>query len=189
MSLEAVAINGHPVGDQSPVHIAVFPGDIITTEIYLRDWSPVGELLVGYQASLLPDSFASGKSGFIEPVQYEALQKSGAENVDNSFIDEDHPRYVHGGLKAISLPDTRSEGYRWMSIVLQGTGPKCAQDGKRFYGATVKYEVSTNARGTFSLELNSHPDFSGMQKADAGPILPVNFETLTVKVLARTLLR
>ena len=184
MSLEAIAINGHSVGDQPTVRIAVFPGDIITAEIYLRDWSPDGEGLAGYQASLLPVSFASGKSGFIEPVQYDALQKTGAENVDNSFIDEDHPRYVHAGLKALSLPDTRSEGYRWMSVVLQGTAPKCAQDGKRFYGATIKYEVSTNAHGTFSLELDSHPDFSGLRNAKASQIQPVNFEALTVKVLA-----
>lgn len=185
MSLEATAINGHPVGNQPTSRIAVFPGDIITAEIYIRDWSPDGESLSGYQASLLPVSFASGTRGFIEPVQYEALQKTGAENPNNSFVDDDHPRYVHRGLKTLSLPDTRSEGYRWFSVVLQqGTAPRCAQDGEKFYGATIKYEVSTNAHGTFSLELNSHPDYSGLRNADASPILPVNFEALTVKVLA-----
>ena len=182
MSLEAIAINGHSVGDQPTVRIAVFPGDIITAEIYLRDWSPDGEGLAGYQASLLPVSFASGKSGFIEPVQYDALQKTGAENVDNSFIDEDHPRYIHAGLKALSLPDTRSEGYRWMSVVLQGTAPKCAQDGKRFYGATIKFEVSENAEGTFSLELNCGPDYSMLRKSDASAISGMKCEPLKIKI-------
>lgn len=184
MSLEATAINDRPVGDQPTSRIAVFPGDIITAIVQVRDWSPDGELLSGYQASLLPVSFASGKGGFIEPVQYEALQKEGAENPDNSFVDDRDPRYAHSGLKTLSLADTRSEGYRWMSVVLQGTAPKCAQDGRRFYGATVKFELSANARGTFSLELNSHPDYSGFRNAKAGPIQPVNFEALAVKVLA-----
>lgn len=184
MSLEATAINGKPVGDQPTSRIAVFPGDIITAIVRIRDWSPDDELLSGYQAALLPISFASGKSGFIEPVQYEALQKSGAENPDNSFVDDDHPTYVHSGLKTLSLADTRSEGYRWMSVVLQGTGPKSAQDGKRFYGATVKLEVSANAHGTFSLELDSDNDYSGLRNANASPIQPVNFEALTIKVLA-----
>lgn len=184
MSLEAIAINGKPVGDQPTSRIAVFPGDIITAIVRIRDWSPDDELLSGYQAALLPISFASGKSGFIEPVQYEALQKSGAENPDNSFVDDRHPQYIHSGLKTLSLADTRSEGYRWMSVVLQGAGPKSAQDGKRFYGATIKLEVSVNAHGTFSLELDSDNDYSGLRNANASPILPVNFEALTIKVLA-----
>ena len=182
LSLEAIAINGKPLGDHPKTQINASPGDIITAEVYIRDWSPAGELLSGYQAALLPLSFASGNKGFIEPVQYEALQKSGAENPDNSFVDDRHPRYVHNGLKALSLADTRSEGYRWMSFVLQGTPPKSAQDGKRFYGATIKFEVSKNAEGTFSLKLDSDPDYSGLRKADASPIQGVEFEPLKIKI-------
>ncbi|MCH8147116.1 MAG: hypothetical protein IH987_03870 [Planctomycetes bacterium] len=184
MSLEATAINGQPVGDQPISRIAAFAGDIITAEVYVRDWSPNGELLSGYQAALLPSSFSSGKSGFIEPVQYETLQKTGEENLENSYVDDDHPRYVHLDMKTLSLADTRSEGYRWMSVTLQGKPPKSEQDGQRYYAATIKFEVSPNAQGVFSLELDSHPDFSGLRNATAAPINPVNFEALTIKVLA-----
>ena len=182
LSLEAIAINGKSLGDRPKVQIDASPGDIITAEIYVRDWSPDGELLSGYQAALLPVSFSSGERGFIEPVQYEALQKTGEENTDNSFVDDRHPRFVHSGLNTLSLPDTRSEGYRWLSLVVQGTPPKCAQDGKRFYCATIKFEVSKNAEGTFTLELNSHPDFSMLRKADASPIDGVKFEPLKIKI-------
>lgn len=182
LSLAAVAVNGKSLGDRPMVQITASPGDIITAEVYVRDWSPNGELLSGYQAALLPVSFATGEKGFIEPVQYDALQKTGAENPDNAFIDDRDPRYVHNGLKTLSLTDTRSEGYRWMSIMLQGKAPKCAQDGNRFYCATIKFEVSKNAEGTFTLELDSHPDFSGLRKADASPIDGVQFEALEVKI-------
>ena len=182
MSLEAVAINGKSVGDRPKAQVNASPGDIITAEIYIRDWSPDGELLSGYQASLLPVSFSSGTKGFIEPVKYEETQKNGKENLDNSFIDDDHPRYIHRGLKTLSLPDTRSEGYRWMSIVVQGTPPTCAQDGKRFYGATIKFEVSKNAEGTFSLELNNDPIFSLLRKSDASPIDGLTCEPLEIKI-------
>lgn len=184
MSLEAAAVNGRPVGNDPTDFIAAFPHDIITAEVYIRDWGPNGEALSGYQAALLPVSFSSGKKGFIEPVQYAALQKSGAENTDNSFVDEDNPRFVHKGIKVLSLADTRSEGYRWMSVLLTGTPPKCVQDGRRFYAATVKFEISANAEGIFLLELDSHPDFSGLRKADVSPITPVNFESLTIRVLS-----
>ena len=183
MSLEAIAINGVSLGARRKVQINASPGDIITAEVYIRDWSPYGERLSGFQASLLADSFASGKGGLIEPVQYDALQKTGEENPDNSFVDQNHPRYVHKGRKTLALADTRSEGYRWMSIMLKGKAPKCAQDGRRFYCATIKFEVSKNAEGTFTLELNSHPDFSGLRKADAAPIHGVKFEPLTIKIL------
>lgn len=185
MSLEAVAKNGKSLGDDPKAQINASPGDIITAEIYIRDWSPNGELLSGYQAALLPISFASGKKGFIEPVQYDALQKTGAENPNNSFVDESHPSYVHKGLKTLSRADTRSPGYRWMSVVLQGTAPKSAQDGKRFYGATIKFEVSTNAQGSFSLDLDSSPNFSGLRQASAAPIPGVKFEPLKIKILSK----
>lgn len=184
MSLEATAINGRSFGDGPTALIAAFPGDIITAEVYIRDWGPNGEALSGYQAALLPVSFSSGTKGYIEPVQYAALQKSGAENEDNSFVDEDNPRFVHKGIKVLSLADTRSEGYRWMSVLLTGTAPKCEQDGRKFYAATIKYEVSANAEGIFALELDSHPDFSGLRKADVSPIKPVNYEALTIRVLS-----
>lgn len=182
MSIKAIAVNGKSLGKRPRAQINASPGDIITAEIYLRDWSPDGEVLYGYQAALLPLSFSSGTKGYIEPVDYEVTQENGKENLANAFIDDHHPRYVHLGLKTLTLPDTRSEGYRWMSIVLQGVGPKCAQDGKRFYGATIKFEVSENAEGTFSLELNCHPDFSGLRKADASPIAGMKCEPLKIKI-------
>ncbi|TDI48508.1 MAG: hypothetical protein E2P01_05280 [Acidobacteria bacterium] len=184
MSLEATAVNGGSVGDEPTAHIAAFPGDIITAEVYIRDWGPNGEALSGYQAALLPVSFSSGKKGFIEPVRYAELQKTREENINNSFVDEDHPRFVHKGINVLSLADTRSEGYRWMSVLLAGNAPTCEQDGRRFYAATIKFEVSANAEGIFSLELDSHPDFSGLRKADVSPIKPVNFESLTIRILS-----
>ncbi len=86
LSLEAIAINGKSLGDRPKVQINASPGDIITAEVYIRDWSPDGEALAGYQAALLPVSFSSGTKGFIEPVLYEVTQKSGEENLENSFI-------------------------------------------------------------------------------------------------------
>ena len=184
MSLEAIAVNGRSVGDEPTALIAAFPLDVITAEIYIRDWGPSGEALSGYQAALLPVSFSSGKKGFIEPVQYAALQKAGSPNPANSFIDDDHPRFVHSGLKTLSLADAASKGYRWVGLVLRGIPPKCAQTGRRFYAATVKFEVSADAQGTFSLELDSDPDYSGLRSAGITPTQGVKFEPLTIKILS-----
>ena len=184
MSLEAVAINGKSLGDDPKPQINASPGDIITAEVCIRDWSPNDEPLSGYQAALLPASFSSGKGGLIEPVQYAALQKAGSPNPANSFIDDDHPRFVHSGLKTLSLADAASKGYRWVGLVLRGIPPKCAQTGKRFYAATVKFEVSADAQGTFSLELDSDPDYSGLRSAGTTPTQGVKFEPLTIKILS-----
>ena len=66
-------------------------------------------------------------------------------------------------------------------VTRDGTQGRAGRE--KFYGATVKFEVSTNTRGTFSLELNSHPAHSLFRNVEASPILPVNFEALRVEVL------
>ena len=48
LSLEAIAINGKPLGDHPKTQINASPGDIITAEVYIRDWSPDGEWIVYY---------------------------------------------------------------------------------------------------------------------------------------------
>jgi|GEM_PF-2863273 len=182
-SLEAAAINGKPIANGPVSAITAFPGDVIKAEVYLRDWSPDGEILTGYQAALLPTSFSSGKRGYIEPVDYEKKQANGEENNEHSYVDDDNPRYAHRGLKTLALADTRSEGYRWMSVVLVGKAPKCKQDGTKFYAATVDFAVSPNAEGTFDLEVDSNPDASGIREDNAAPLLPVNYEGLAVRIV------
>lgn len=183
-SLEGAGINGTPIPNGPVSSLAVFPGDVIQAEIYVRDWSPDEQALSGYQAALLPVSFSSGDAGYIEPLLYEEKRNASQENPDNSFIDKNHPRFVHLGKNILALADTRSQGYRWMSVVLTGQSPVSKQDGIKYYCASVNFLVSNNARGTFTLQLDSNPDSSGLRDGTSRPIDPVSFEDLTVRVMA-----
>ncbi|MBU0717995.1 MAG: hypothetical protein KJ749_07090 [Planctomycetes bacterium] len=181
-SLEAIAVNSILLRDGPGSRVAAAPGDVITAEIYLRDWSPEQQQLAAYQAQLEPTSFSSGSLGFIEPVEYEARQESEQNNPENCFLTETHPRFVHSGLKTLALTDSRSKGYRWMSVLLGVDGPVCPQDGTKYYCGTIKLRVSDNARGPFTLTLMEGLENTGLRDGEAAPILPIAIESLTVVV-------
>ena len=71
-SVEAVEINGVDVGPSPSSSVAVRPGDIITVEIFVRDWSPAGQHLRGYQAQVAFGSYTSGHAGNIYPKGFSA---------------------------------------------------------------------------------------------------------------------
>lgn len=179
-SLEAVAINATPVpgGDR----VAVSPGDTLVIEVYVRDWSPNGDHLAAYQVQLDPAGFSSGPVGEVKPIDYDVTRQAGEENKANCFIDTEHPRFIHAGLDTLVLTDTRSEGYRLASILLGAEGPASPQDGTKLYCGSVKYLVSDNAQGRFTMGLLEQPISSGLRDRMNRPIEPIEFENLTVLV-------
>ncbi len=68
-SMEAVAVNSIPCSDVPVTHVKARPGDVLTLEVFLRDWSPAGDRLNAYQMQLEPMDFRSGLAGSIKPNQ------------------------------------------------------------------------------------------------------------------------
>ena len=182
-SLEVVAINSFPL--KEPVtHVAALPGDVMTVEVLLRDWSPNGEVLRAYQATIDPDGYTSGDAGKIEPVDFDTTSLLGEENASNCFVDTTNPRFVHAGLKTIPLADSISLAYRWLSVLLaQDESPYCAQDGEKFYVGTLRVRVSDDARGLFTLGLAEDSGSCGLRDPDNKPIIPLDLEPLTIEVV------
>ena len=182
-SVEAVELNSVPVPGAPVSQVAVLPGDILTVEIYIRDWSPSGEDLAGYQAQIDPTTYLSGTAGNIQPVNYETTQKTRSGNKENCYINRKHPGHVHAEYEHLPLVDHRSKGYRWASLVLGGEkGPISDQDGSQYYCATLKLQVSDNAQGTFTVSLMEGANQSGLRDSNGRPILPVQIEALTIVV-------
>ena len=182
-SVEAVEINAVPIPGAPVSQVAALPGDILTTEIYVRDWSPSGEDLAGYQAQIDPTTYLSGSAGNVQPVNYETTQKTRSGNKENCYIDREHPRHVHAELEHLPLVDHRSKGYRWASLVLGGEkGPISDQDGSKYYCATLKLQVSDDAQGTFTISLMEGANQSGLRDSNGRPVFPVQIEALTVVV-------
>ena len=179
-SLEATAVNSTPIAGGPVSRVAASPGDIITMEAYVRDWSPDGDTLAAYQVQIDPEAFSSGTAGRIAPIDYDVTQQSGEENNANCFIDKQHPRFVHAGLETLPLTDTRSEGYRWASVLLGIRGPVSPEDGTKFYCATLKLQVSDDAQGTFTIVALEDPISSGLRDNTNRAITPVEFEPLTI---------
>ncbi|MBI4719305.1 MAG: hypothetical protein HY763_16030 [Planctomycetes bacterium] len=189
-SLEATAINGVPIPGAPVKIVTAMPGDRITAEVYVRDWSPEGEALGAFQAALNPDGFTTGAAGFVEPVNYSLLQAQKSpdpavqdpDNPDVCFVDRNHPRYVHKDLRVVAITDTRSEGYRWLSLDLEAKGPISAQDGTKYYGGTVYFTVSENAEGKFTIGFIEDDNYTGFRIGVGAAILPVNYESLGIQV-------
>ena len=181
-SLEVVAINSFPLKEPL-TQVTALPGDVMTMEVLLRDWSPGGEALRACQATMDPLGYSSGDAGKIEPLDFDTTSAQGKENEANCFLDAADPRFVHADLTTIPLADSVSRAYRWASVLLDyGKSPVCAQDGKRFYFGTLRVRVSDDARGSFTLGLDEEGTSSALRDSNNEPITPVDFEWVTIEV-------
>ena len=62
-SIEAVEVNSVPITGGPVPKITVAPGDVITAQIFIRNWSPQGQKMRAYQAKIDPAGYTSGTSG------------------------------------------------------------------------------------------------------------------------------
>lgn len=178
-SIEAFEVNSVPITNGPASKITVAPGDVITAKIMIRNWSPQGQPLRGYQATLDAAGFKSGTTGTIQPVGYQP----GTNNEANAFIDLKDPAFIHKGHGSVPLVDSASENYRWLNVLLdEKNSPVAAQDGKKYYCATVKLRPSDDATGIFKLSLMEENMASGLLDPANEPILPVGSEPLHIEV-------
>lgn len=182
LSLVASGLNFEKLQGGTKAEIHVLPGDRFTTELTMRDWSPNGEKLIAYQAMIEQSGFTTGPKGFVEPVVYSEAQRKEFDNSPNVFVDKTRPDYVYKDMHCVALVDSRSEGYRWMGVMLDGEGPVCPEAGKNFYGGTLHMMVSDNAAGTFTLSLKEGEDFSTLLKPPGPKIGEIDLENLKVHV-------
>ncbi len=184
-SIGVIAVNDEPVQGAPVTTLSVSPGDVMTAELYVRDWSPSDDDLRAYQIQLDEATFTSGEAGSIKPVGYEKSLESKADNPDGAFIDLNHELFVHGGLQTIALTDTKNaRGYRWLSVLVDLAGaPTSPQDGTKFYCGTVVLAASSDAKGTFTIDLVKNPQVSGLLKENNRTISPIDYEGLSVTVM------
>ena len=183
-SIGAVEVNDEPIQGAPVSTLSVAPGDTITAEFYVRDWSPVGDDLRAYQIQLEEATFTSGTAGAIKPVGYDKSLEKKEDNPAGAFIDLNHPLFVHAGLQTIALTDTKNaKGYRWLSVLVDvDQAPVSPEDGTKFYCGTVVLAVSSDAEGSFTLTPVENPQVSGLLKESNRVIGPIDYEGLTVSV-------
>ena len=182
-SLEVTVVNSVPINP--PVNrVVVAPGDTLEIEISLRDWSPAGEKLRGYQARIDPSGYTSGEAGSLSPIDFDLTSAVSVENKENAFIDTNNPRYIHRGKATLAIVDSISQGYGWMSVLVnRDDSPVCpTNDGTRYYCGTLKLAASDDARGVFTLALFTNPGASVLQNPESRMITPLDFETLDIEV-------
>lgn len=185
-SLEATAINFDPLKDEPVKELTVMPGDRFTAEVLLRDWSPSGERLIAYQAQIEPTGYNSGPRGFVEPILYQEAIRREYDNSPNTFVNKERPDYIYKGEHCVALVDSRSEGYRWMGVMLNGEGPVCSQEGKKYYGGTLHFMVSDNAAGTFTLGFTEGEDYTTILQPPGPKIPGLQQEDLKINVVRPT---
>lgn len=182
--MEAAAVNSVPLPDGPITHVNARPGDVLTLDVFLRDWSPGGDHLNAYQMQLEPMDFRSGSAGSIKPVDYDAKRERGEMNLDNCLVNQNDPRWLFAGKQTITIIDTRSAGYRWMSVLVDTSDARaCEQDGVKHYAGTVHMAVSDDALGTFTIGFMEDPSASLLLDERGVGITPLAFETLTVEIL------
>lgn len=189
-SLEVVEVNGQPA--TPPVgELTAGPGDVLTVKIFVRDWSPDGENLRAYQATLMRHGFKSGDSGDISPVDYQAAQDAERPNKLNAFIDPNEEGYIFAGRQTLPIVDTVSSSYRWLGLLVDSDESLIGkQDGKKYSAGTVRLLVSDDAAGTFTIRLQEVGESSTLRDPANNGIIPLDFESLIIRVAAQgTVLR
>lgn len=178
-SWEAVEINGQPISGGPAARITIAPGDTFTMKLMLRDWSPNGEKLRGYQAMVDSESFKSGKSGAVQPIDFGTV----ADNAANAFIDRKEKGYVQPDLDSIPIVDAAAVNYRFMNVILEADrGPVAKQDGKKFICGTLKMKATPDASGTFTIKLVGDPDSTSLLTPDSRQIDPLTLDPIVVEV-------
>jgi hypothetical protein len=194
-SLEVAAINGMPVTPRLS-SIEVEQGDVITVEVFLRNWSVSGVPLKAYQFAFDSSGYTSGFSGNVHPrdfatttqmpVPCTSTDTAGPENTANAFIDTSRPDFVHAALNPYFAVGTRRCGYRYGSAV-PTAGPTSLAGVKKYCG-TLILMASADATGTFTVRLDRNTDSrsflrSGFAGGEPTPIEPLSFEDLTILVV------
>ena len=183
-SLEAVAVNGVKIPGGPVAKVSVAPGATVTFELYVRDWSPAGEPFRAYQAQLDVDGYTNGLAGAVKPLDFANTTEKKEENRANCFIDITHPKFVFKGKDNFAIADTRSFGYRWMSLLTHESDAIVSdQKGEKFYCGTVRMKVSDDARGTFRPRLLPGEGNTTLRDPMSLAILPVDIEDALVEVL------
>jgi len=178
-SIEVTEVNSVPVPNGPVNRVTVSPGDTLTAELFIKDWSPGGEKLRAFQITIDADSFAKGTSGRVAPIGFEEAEQNDA----NAFVDVLDPDFVHHGLKTVALTDTASRRYRWVSVLLEpDKAPLSKQDGKKYLCGTLRLQASPDASGTFEIALMEEEVFSAIQDALGQIVSPMAYERLTVEV-------
>ncbi|RME37018.1 MAG: hypothetical protein D6788_10385 [Planctomycetota bacterium] len=182
MSLEAVSINGIPLSAPTSSLVAA-PGDVLTAKIFVRDFSPNGERLRAYQATLDWSSFESGEQGKILPKDYDATTARSKENPENAFIDTKDPDFVYDGRASLAVVDTISFGYRYLGVLVNHEDARpCEVPGKKYVCGTINLKVSDDAKGTFTIKLDRSPKATVLRNDVNQQIVPFDLEDLTVTV-------
>lgn len=181
MSIEAIALNGKPINPPQS-KITVSPGDIISTRIFIRDFSPNGEKLRAYQATIDYKGYESGDHGKILPKDYLTTTMKAEENHKNGFINTREKGYIHQDLPTVAVVDTISFGYRFLGVLIsRRDSVQCQTTGKRFMAGTLNLEVSEDAAGTFILGFDEDPSSTALRSEDNTQILP--FDMISLEIL------
>jgi hypothetical protein len=182
-SIGAVAVNSTAVPGGFDRYVKVLPGDTLTLEIFLRNWSPAGERMNAYQMQLEPLDFTSGSAGAVAPANYKEAREANEMNLENCSVDQFNPEWVFTGGQTITLVDTRSSGYRWMSVLVDtAQAVLCDQDDTMYYTGTLIMQVSDDARGTFTIGFMEDPAASLLLDTNGVMITPLEFEALSIAV-------
>lgn len=179
--MEAVAVNDIPIPGGPTNKVAIAIGDVLTCKFFVRDWSPQGEVLRAFLVQIDKDSYASGEQGVVQPVAFQ----QNPDKDPNAYMDMNDPEWVHKGVDTVSMPDTASEGYRFLSVVQDSKlAPTSPQNGKKYAAGVVKVTPSPNAKGTFTLG----PDPAGSQFITEAnePLQGLEVERLTIEIKPTT---
>jgi len=184
ISLEAVALNNDSLIPPKD-HIAAAPGDVIVAQVFLSGWSPNGEKLRGYQATLSHMGFVNAEGGSVKPVGYDDAIEREAENPDHALIDRNHPDFVFKGQQAVAILDTLAYDYRFLGVLVEhDKSLVCPNPDRKYYAGTVHLKVSEDARGTFQIGFLEAEWATVMNDVNSAAIIPLHYGSLTVEVPA-----
>jgi hypothetical protein len=182
--LEAVAVNHESLVPSSD-NIVASRGDIITAHLFVEAWSPNGEVIRAYQATIPQQVYESGDAGNIKPVNYDGAIGTQSENSANAFIEIGRPDFAFRGLQTVAIVDTISYDYRWLGVIVDNEQSfACPDPKKKYYGGTLRLRVSDDAAGTFTIGFVEADWATVIRDVNNIAIAPMKYGKLSITVPA-----
>ena len=175
-------------------------GTTVEVECFVGNWSSVasGATCKGWQTRLDCAGYSSGDVGTLIPVSddftlfgYEPYQMGINKNHQTAGNDDYIYHAFPGDFAACNNADECSPGVPGRYSCLSGSllpGPldpsEAGEPFDSYYLNTFSFEVPPEARGTFTVNLNTATEESSIRDADQIPIVPANFSPVLITVVA-----
>jgi hypothetical protein len=169
------------------------PGQLVTLEIRLDDWNPVGDIGICLDQITICDMTDPEPCPFGDCYQSNGLLQAYQATIDSSgyidflnnhdaFIDTNNPEQVFYGLPQFALVNTTTDDYRFGSVMQDGPSAP-AYAGVDKYLGTLVIDAPSGVAGEFTVALIDDLTLTFLRDNNSIAVVPIETAPAIITIL------